>query len=73
LSGRDAHGVVVAVVVPADVELGVLLVLEVGELPLAPLLPLVAPAPAPAGEVVGGGGGGAGVTFGVGRGTDRET
>ena len=44
--------------------------------PLVPLLPLVVPpdgAPAPAEGVVGGGGAGAGVTFGVGRGTDRET
>ena len=43
---------------------------------LVPLLPLVVPpdgAPAPAEGVVGGGGAGAGVTFGVGRGTDKET
>jgi hypothetical protein len=72
VSGRAAHGVDVAVVV-AEVELGVVL-----ELLAAPaLLPLLAAlpvgAPAPAEEAVGVGGAGAGVTFGVGRGTDRDT
>jgi len=68
LSGRDAHGVVVGVVVPAAEPEA----LVVEELP-ALLVPLPAGAPAPAEEVVGGGGAGAGVTCGVGRGTDKET
>jgi hypothetical protein len=57
LSGRHAHGVEVGVVVEAEV--------------LALLVP--AGEPAPTEEVVGGGAAGAGVTFGVGRGTDKET
>jgi hypothetical protein len=58
VSGRDAHGVEVGVVVAEDET----------ELPL--LDPAGAPAPV---ETVGGGGAGAGVTFGVGRGTESET
>jgi hypothetical protein len=59
VSGRDAHGVEVGVVVAED------------ETELPPLLdPAGEPAPV---EVVGGGGAGAGVTFGVGRGTESET
>jgi hypothetical protein len=61
LSGRDAHGVDVGVVVAVD---------EAGEV-LA--VPVPDGAPAPAEDVVGGVGAGAGVTFGVGRGTDSET
>ena len=63
MSGRDAHGVDVGVVVAADVSEE-----EV-------VLPVLGPdgAPATAGEVVGGVGAGAGVTFGVGRGTESET
>jgi len=64
LSGRDAPGVDVGVVVAVD---------EVGEVPEVLAVPVPDGAPAPAEEVVGGVGAGAGVTFGVGRGTDSET
>ena len=60
VSGRDAHGVEVGVVVAAEDE---------DELEVH----VPAGAPAPTEEVVGGVCAGAGVTFGVGRGTDRET
>jgi hypothetical protein len=77
LSGRGAHGVVVGVVGVVGEVVGVV----VGVVAVVPVdaeleeLPVLAPdgAPVPAEEVVGGGGAGAGVTFGVGRGTDRET
>ena len=69
VSGRDAHGVEVGVVVAADPEVEEEDELGDDELPA----PVPAGAPAPAGEVVGGGETGAGVTFGVGSGTDKET